>query len=1017
MFQIEILTDSWHKIYGDGTESSIINPVMNQKLNGCGSVSFSVSMDDEYYNEYEQFKTKVRVSEAGALLFVGRLLDINKDFYGTKSFLFEGEMSYFNDVQFPPFEYKGTIAGFFDQIINHYNSHCSEDNMIQRGRITVTDSNNYISRSNEDYSNCWECLNDKLIKLCGGYMQLRWVITDNEVYRYLDYLENPGSESTQTIEFGENILNISSENGGDDIVTVLIPFGAKDEETGQRVNISSVNPTGKNYIVSSKYRTYGLIEHVEYWDDVTLPANLYNKALLYLAEHDKSITTLTVDAIDLHAVDVDIPRLNVGDTVHVKSLPHGIDLDMMITERVRNLDDASKDKFTIGKKIKTFTSSVDSNGLKVDVNIDEYIEEIKREVIEEVEDLIPDDEHIKSLAEQQTDILLGGKGGYFEVLYEDEENPQKPTGFRLMDTDSDATALNVILMDKNGLGFSNNGVNGPFYNAWTIDGRLTADVIATGVLQDRQKNFVLDLDTGTISVNKLTLNTPDLIFGEVNNQYIEVKDYESNNPECLIGDGNVYTYYYSDAVVSSFEIVFELTEYDESVGLFGSFLIFRGWDGEEIYAFTGTLNNDKLYIEIANGNQGAETIIFNDIKLNTKYTLIVDSTTVKLNEASQSHSLAIPSYCDSMYLHWVSYNEGTSWLYWKKFTGKIYKVGVRNTSGQLMQELVPKLDGDVPKFYKTNNNTYAPTYGGTSYRYEGKKVGVVFDGTGKIFLKPEGEFIVENYKDGVIYNELYLRRNSDHEDNEIGIFNKKYSLNGNANSLSMFARNNENNTNIHNYHLNNTYTANFISLSSNESKNELRIENLKYGQDYLGNFISLSTSTDLNEMSLNNYVSGNTGHSELEGLANLLKFYSSDYSRYVNIQNFRRRSDMERQFSNELSLYSSDESNSIDIRNYDTTDETPMNFLYMNSKSGITLYNRWSHLTMNMGGDCELLANNTLRLTADHYDLYIETKEPADGHGDITIKANKDVKITAINGSIYLDNHRIYFSNNQVRYY
>lgn len=51
-----------------------------------------------------------------------------------------------------------------------------------------------------------------------------------------------------------------------------------------------------------------------------------------------------------------------------------------------------------------------------------------------------------------------------------------------MDTDNEETAQDVIRMNVNGIGFSHTGVNGPFTNAWTIDGNLIADFITSGTL-------------------------------------------------------------------------------------------------------------------------------------------------------------------------------------------------------------------------------------------------------------------------------------------------------------------------------------------------------------------------------------------------------------------------------------------------------------------------------------------------------------------------------------------------------
>ena len=52
-----------------------------------------------------------------------------------------------------------------------------------------------------------------------------------------------------------------------------------------------------------------------------------------------------------------------------------------------------------------------------------------------------------------------------------------------MDTNDTATAQKVIRINENGIGFSQTGINGPYTNAWTIDGALNADFITTGTME------------------------------------------------------------------------------------------------------------------------------------------------------------------------------------------------------------------------------------------------------------------------------------------------------------------------------------------------------------------------------------------------------------------------------------------------------------------------------------------------------------------------------------------------------
>ena len=515
MFRIKILNNSqWITIQDD--KNKVVEPVLNEKLNSCGSLAYKTLITDDYFDLYKIMNTKVLVEEDGSIQFIGRLLTYVTDFNNTKELTFEGELALLNDVMYPPYDFAGTPAELLTNVINYYNSKCSSYNQIRIGRITVTDKNDYIARSCKDYTTCWEVINSKLIELCGGYIKLRWVLSDGEILRYIDYLDEPGKISDQKIEFSKNLLDVNKEMTGEQICTVIIPLGAENEETKRRIDISSIND-GKNYIESQNASLYGKIERVVIYDDITVPENLLSKAQKYLQEIDKNIHTLKINAIDLHALNVDISRYNVGDVVNVYSKPHEIETNMLITERERNLNDPSLDSISLGKEEKTYTST--SNSSK--------------------EDNIPTEKDIMDLAKEQTGILLGATGGYLEVLYEDSENPDIPTGLRIMDSKNKGSATNVILLNSGGFGFSNNGIEGPYFNAWTIDGRLSADVIYTGILQDRTGNFKLNMDTGEISVQRLTLNTPELIFGDLSNQYIKISNYSdsSGNKVGVLFDG------------------------------------------------------------------------------------------------------------------------------------------------------------------------------------------------------------------------------------------------------------------------------------------------------------------------------------------------------------------------------------------------------------------------------------------------------------------------------------------------
>ena len=80
-----------------------------------------------------------------------------------------------------------------------------------------------------------------------------------------------------------------------------------------------------------------------------------------------------------------------------------------------------------------------------------------------------------------------------------------------MDTDDIQTAVNVIRMNRNGIGFSSTGYDGPFTSAWTIDGHFNADfitagtinaaLIKAGLLSDGQGKNYWNMQTGEFSLS------------------------------------------------------------------------------------------------------------------------------------------------------------------------------------------------------------------------------------------------------------------------------------------------------------------------------------------------------------------------------------------------------------------------------------------------------------------------------------------------------------------------------------
>lgn len=328
----------------------IVSPTLKLAVNKIGSLSFKIYPDHRYYDRLEKMKSIITVYQENRILFKGRVFSESMDFRKAKKIEVEGILGYFNDSIVRPYDFSGSVTDYFTLLVNQHNEQVEEFQRFKVGEVTVTDPNDLIVRANSNTPKTWDEINDKLIKLLGGYISIRYEADGN----YIDYLADYTDVSTQPIAFAVNLLDLNLENKADSLSTCLIPYGAKDEATGKLLDITSVND-GLDYIYDADaVAKYGRIFEVVTWEDVTLPDNLLRKARLYLADKIKPLGKLTVKAIDLHLTDETIEAFKLGDYVQVLSEPHAIDEIVLLTAYEMDLTNPSGCTVTLGLETSSF---------------------------------------------------------------------------------------------------------------------------------------------------------------------------------------------------------------------------------------------------------------------------------------------------------------------------------------------------------------------------------------------------------------------------------------------------------------------------------------------------------------------------------------------------------------------------------------------------------------------------------------------------------------------------------------
>lgn len=333
----------------------VFSPKLTIELGKAGSLSFTLPPNNVVYDNIQKLKSIITVYQDSDEIFRGRVLDDEKDFYNRKNAYCEGELSFLLDSVQRPYTFQGDIPVLFNQFINAHNSQVEEEKQFNIGLVTVTDPNGYINRSNSNYSKTLDEISEKLTGTHGGYLRTRKV----DGKRYIDLVEEYGKVNTQVIEFGVNVLDISEYISAEDVFTVLIPLGAEIKNangnvTG-RLTIESVNG-GKDYIEDLEaIALFGRIWKVQEWDDVTVADNLLAKGKTFLESGIEMAVTLTIKAVDLHLLNVNTERINLGDYVRVISLPHKLDKYFLCSKIVIDLANPDKTEFTFGTTFTTMT--------------------------------------------------------------------------------------------------------------------------------------------------------------------------------------------------------------------------------------------------------------------------------------------------------------------------------------------------------------------------------------------------------------------------------------------------------------------------------------------------------------------------------------------------------------------------------------------------------------------------------------------------------------------------------------
>lgn len=273
--------------------------------------------------------------------------------------------------------------------------------------------------------------------------------------------KNRGMDRGVSIRYGKNLLSLKQEENCQNIATGIYPYW-KNQESGAVVQLPEkiVNADGEYGF--TKIRT---VDFTSYFQEQPTEEQLRSATERYIKNNEIGVPIVSLDVSFAQLQKSEeykhlqlLERVSLFDTLSVEFPALKVSAKARAVKIVYNVLLDRVESVTLGS---------------VRANIADTIVEQKKQI-----EQAPTKTDLQLAKEAATAWLTNGKGHKVERRASDGTIIDT----LYLDTPDIDTAVNVLRIGQSGIGFSHNGVNGPYLTAWTIDGRFVADFITAGTL-------------------------------------------------------------------------------------------------------------------------------------------------------------------------------------------------------------------------------------------------------------------------------------------------------------------------------------------------------------------------------------------------------------------------------------------------------------------------------------------------------------------------------------------------------
>ncbi|EOH87597.1 phage tail tip lysozyme [Enterococcus villorum] len=304
----------------------------------------------------------------------------------------------------------------------------------------------------------------------------------------LNLVKQIGADNGFRIDFGLNLEAIEEEIDEESIVNSLFLVGGvpdndynedKDPITYGFLEIDGV--TDENRRIGKRENSdCKTVDDLIKWGNT-----LFDKDRIHEPKATHTVSMVSLEhTLEYGEMYQKLSTLSFGDVVHVRAKQLDIEIAERVVEYTYFPTLGKYKNLVLGNDLSLYTSTMNSQTQELKKKIDNRTETLVQNVL------------------NATAWITGNSGGH--VVFRPEKAPSE---ILIMDTDDVASAKRVWRWNLNGLGYSDNGVNGPFGIAITSKGEIVADFITVGTINAEvfETSFnaygdVLKLVKGTLQI-------------------------------------------------------------------------------------------------------------------------------------------------------------------------------------------------------------------------------------------------------------------------------------------------------------------------------------------------------------------------------------------------------------------------------------------------------------------------------------------------------------------------------------